>query len=59
MRWMGHVAFMRRWKMFSKKIVEKPEGKSLGDVGADDRIILKCIFKKQGVRYGLNSFRSR
>jgi hypothetical protein len=30
-----------------KIFVEKPEGKRLGDVGTDSRIILKYIFKKQ------------
>jgi hypothetical protein len=46
-RWMGHVARIEAIKMRTYFFIEKPEGKiPLGDLGVDEKILLKWISKK-------------
>jgi hypothetical protein len=55
MRWVGHVACMGKGRNVYRVSVEKTEGKNyLGDPGVDGKIILRCIFRKWYVGYGLN-----
>jgi len=55
MRWVGNVAHMGERGGVYKVLVGKPEGKiHLGDPGIDGRIILRRIFQKWHVGYGLD-----
>jgi len=50
MRWVGHVARMRRGEWVYRVLVGKPEGKKhLADPCVDGRIILRWIFRKWDV----------
>jgi len=55
MRWAEHVARMGEGRGMYWVLVGKPEGKRpLGDPGIDGWIILRWIFRKWDVRYGLD-----
>ena len=55
MRWAGHVAPMGERRGVYRVLVGKPEGKNhLGDPGVDGKIILRRIFRKWDVGYGLD-----
>ena len=55
MIWAGHVAQMGERRGMYRVLVGKPEGKGpLGRPGRRWGIILKCIFKKWDVGYGLD-----
>jgi len=53
-RWAGHVACMGKRRRVQRVLVGKPEEKNhLGGPRADVRIILRCMFRKWNVGYGL------
>ena len=55
MRWVGLVACMGERRSVYRVLVGKPEGKNhLEDPGVDGRIILRWIFGKWDVGYGLD-----
>jgi hypothetical protein len=55
MRWEGHVALMGEGRGLYMVLVGKSEGKiQLGDPDIDGRIILRRIFKKLDMGYGLD-----
>jgi hypothetical protein len=60
MRWAGHVARMGRGEVYTvfwwRNLREIDH---LGDPGVDERIILRCIFKKLGVGVWTGSRRLR
>jgi len=53
--WVGLVAHMGKKRSVCRVLVGKPEGKNhLEDPGVDGRIILRWIFRKWDVGYGLD-----
>ena len=55
MRWAGHVARMGESRGVYRVLVGRPEGKNhLEDPGLDGMIILRRIFRKWDVGYGLD-----
>jgi len=56
MKWAGHIARIGERRGIYRVLVRKPEGRyHLGDPGVDGRIILRWIFRKWDVGYGLYS----
>jgi hypothetical protein len=54
-RWAGHVARMGEERVLYRVLVGKPEERDhLGDPGVDGSIILRWIFRKWDVGYGLD-----
>jgi hypothetical protein len=55
MRWAGQVACMKKNRCVYRVLVGKPEGKKpLGRPGLNGRIVLRWIFRKWDVGYGLD-----
>jgi len=55
MRWAEHVARLRERRGVHSVLEGKPEGKiHLGDPGLDERIIVRWIFRKWDVGYGVD-----